>query len=67
MFLSTSHNKIDLKCRVSIPSSYRFQLEKEGKKLPEAQQTGYTTLEDKQLERIRELSGLTLNSTRMVS
>ena len=48
-------------------AQFEFQLEKEGKKLPEAQQTGYTTLEDKQLERIRELSGLTLNSTRMVS
>ena len=29
MFLSTSHNKIDLKCRVSIPASYRINLEKE--------------------------------------
>ena len=33
MFLSTSHNKIDLKFRVSIPAAYRFQLEKEGKQL----------------------------------
>jgi len=48
-------------------AQFEYQLEKEGKKLPEAQQTGYTTLEDKQLERIRELSGLTLNSTRMIS
>ena len=48
-------------------AQFEFQLEKEGKKLPEAKQTGYTTLEDKQLERIKELSGLTLNSTRMVS
>lgn len=48
-------------------SQFEYQLEKAGKKLPEAQQTGYTTLEDKQLERIRELSGLTLNSTRMIS
>ena len=28
MFLSTSHNKIDLKCRVSIPASFRMKLEK---------------------------------------
>ncbi len=48
-------------------AQFEFQLEKEGKKLPEAKQTGYTTLEDKQLDRIKELSGLTLNSTRMVS
>ena len=48
-------------------AQFEFQLEKEGKKLPEAKQTGYTTLEDKQLERIKELSGLSLNSTRMIS
>ena len=28
MFLSTSHNKIDLKSRVSIPASFRMKLEK---------------------------------------
>ena len=33
MFLSTSHNKIDLKCRVSIPASYRLSLEKESSQL----------------------------------
>ncbi len=33
MFLSTSHNKIDLKYRVSIPASYRLQIEKEGERL----------------------------------
>ena len=33
MFLSTSHNKIDLKCRVSIPASYRLKLEKEDEQL----------------------------------
>ena len=33
MFLSTSHNKIDLKCRVSIPASYRLKLEREGQQL----------------------------------
>ena len=30
MFLSTSHNKIDKKGRVSVPSTYRSQLELEG-------------------------------------
>jgi hypothetical protein len=50
-----------------LVAQFEYQLEKEGKKLPEATQTGYTTLEDKQLQRIRELSGLTLNSTRMIS
>jgi hypothetical protein len=43
-------------------SQFEYQLEKAGKKLPEAVQT----LEDKQLERIKQLSGLTLNSTRMI-
>ena len=33
MFLSTSHNKIDLKCRVSIPASYRLNLEQDGSHL----------------------------------
>ena len=33
MFLSTSHNKIDLKCRVSIPASFRVNLEKSNEKL----------------------------------
>jgi len=44
-------------------AQFEYQLEKAGKKLPEAVQT----LEDKQLARIRELSGLTLNSTVMIS
>ena len=43
-------------------AQFEFQLEKAGKKLPEATQT----LEDKQLQRIKELSGLTLSSTRMI-
>ena len=43
-------------------SQFEFQLEKAGKKLPEA----VDTLEDKQLKRIKELSGLSLNSTRMM-
>ena len=33
MFLSTSHNKIDLKCRVSIPASFRDNLEKSNETL----------------------------------
>ena len=33
MFLSTSHNKIDLKCRVSIPATYRLFLEKSDEQL----------------------------------
>ena len=33
MFLSTSHNKIDLKCRVSIPASFRVNLEKSNESL----------------------------------
>ena len=32
-------------------------MEKAGKEIPESRVTGYTTLEDKQLARIRELSG----------
>ena len=33
MFLSTSHNKIDLKSRVSIPASFRLFLEKNNEQL----------------------------------
>ena len=33
MFLSTSHNKIDLKFRVSIPASFRMNLEKSNETL----------------------------------
>jgi len=33
MFLSSSHNKIDLKSRVSIPASYRLFLEKSSEPL----------------------------------
>ena len=33
MFLSTSHNKIDLKSRVSIPASFRLNLEKNNEQL----------------------------------
>src|SRR6056300_157529 len=43
---------------------WKEAMEKEGKSVPES--TGYTTLEDKQLARIKELSGSLLNSTRML-
>jgi hypothetical protein len=43
-------------------AQFEVALEKEGKKLPET----IDTLEDKQLNRIKELSGLSLNSTRMI-
>ena len=33
MFLSTSHNKIDQKSRVSIPASYRLNLDKNNEQL----------------------------------
>ena len=41
-----------------LVSQFEFQLEKEGKKLPESK-------EDKELNRIKELAGLNLNSVRM--
>ena len=40
-------------------SQFEYQLEKAGKKLPESE-------EDKQLDRIKELAGLNLNSVRMI-
>tara|TARA_E500000178_G_C17026343_1_gene758193 strand:+ start:478 stop:1323 length:846 start_codon:yes stop_codon:yes gene_type:complete len=43
-------------------AQFEVALEKEGKQLPET----IDTLEDKQLNRIKELSGLALNSTRMI-
>lgn len=33
MFLSTSHNKIDSKSRISIPAAYRLKLEKNNEQL----------------------------------
>jgi hypothetical protein len=44
-------------------SQFEYQLEKAGKKLPEAVQT----LEDKQLARIKELTGSLLNNSVMIS
>jgi hypothetical protein len=40
-----------------LVAPFEATLEKDGMKLPEAVQTGYATLEDKQLARILELSG----------
>ena len=40
-----------------LVAPFEATLEKDGMKLPEAVQTGYTTLADKQLARIKELSG----------
>jgi len=46
---------------------WKEAMEKAGKEVPESAPTGYTTLEDKQLARIRELSGNMLNSVSMSS
>ena len=46
-----------------LVAPFEVALEKEGKKLPESQAQ---TLEDKQLGRIKELSGMLLNSVRML-
>ena len=46
---------------------WKETMEKAGKQVPESQTTGYTTLEDKQLERIKQLSGSLLNNSVMVS
>lgn len=51
-----------------IISAFKEYLEKDGRELPESKKlSGYKTLEDKQLARIQELSGMLLNSTKMVS
>ena len=46
---------------------WKEAMEKAGKEVPESSPTGYATLEDKQLDRIKQLSGSLLNSTVMVS
>jgi hypothetical protein len=47
---------------------WKETMEKAGKQVPESKTpTGYVTLEDKQLARIRELSGNMLNSSVMSS
>ena len=46
---------------------WKEAMEKAGKAVPESSVTGYTTLEDKQLARIKELSGSLLNNAVMVS
>ena len=46
---------------------WKEAMEKSGKEVPESSPTGYATLEDKQLDRIKELSGSLLNSVVMSS
>ena len=46
---------------------WKEAMEKAGKQVPESAPTGYATLEDKQLARIRELSGSLLNNSVMIS
>ena len=46
---------------------WKEAMEKAGKEVPESSPTGYATLEDKQLDRIKELSGSLLNSVVMSS
>ena len=46
---------------------WKEAMEKAGKEIPESAPTGYTTLEDKQLDRIKQLSGNMLNSSVMSS
>jgi len=43
-------------------AQFEYQLEKEGKQLPEQVET----FEDREINRIKELSGVLLNSTRMI-
>ena len=50
-----------------LVAPFKEVLAKDGMELPEQSLTGFKTLEDKQLQRIKELSGSTLNSTRMIS
>ena len=45
---------------------WKDAMEKAGKEIPESAPTGYATLEDKQLDRIKQLSGNMLNSVRML-
>ena len=53
MFLSTSHNKIDLKGRVSIPASYRINLEKLGETLILFQSLQFNCIEGTTSKRMR--------------
>ena len=46
---------------------WKEAMEKAGKQVPESQTIGYATLEDKQLDRIKQLSGSLLNNSVMVS
>jgi hypothetical protein len=46
---------------------WKEAMEKAGKQVPESAPTGYATLEDKQLARIKQLTGSLLNSSVMIS
>ena len=52
MFLSTSHNKIDKKGRVSVPASYRSQIEAEGGPLILFKSLQFKCLEGTSLKRM---------------
>ena len=54
MFLSTSHNKIDKKGRVSVPASYRNQLEKDGGTLILFKSLQFKCLEGTSLKRMEQ-------------
>ena len=54
MFLSTSHNKIDKKGRVSVPISYRNQLESEGGSLILFKSLQFKCIEGTSIKRMRQ-------------
>ena len=54
MFLSTSHNKIDKKGRVSVPATYRNQLEIEGGSLILFQSLQFKCLEGTTVKRMKQ-------------
>ena len=54
MFLSTSHNKIDKKGRISVPSPYRSQLELEGGPLILFKSLQFKCLEGTSIQRMKQ-------------
>ena len=54
MFLSTSHNKIDKKGRVSVPASFRNQLEISGGSLILFKSLQYKSIEGTSLQRMNQ-------------
>ena len=54
MFLSTSHNKIDKKGRISVPSAYRSQLEIEGGRLILFKSLQFKCLEGASIQRMQQ-------------